>query len=977
MDVKLISIDATGLSNRSLNRLHTMGISTVGELLDIEEDTLWNTRNIGAKSVKEILDCIEKYKMLSEMPEPVKTDVTDDKVNHDNFDEWFMDDVNRDFIRTFFKGRNIDELDLLSTRAYNFLMLNGYSELEQVLFLSKDEIMGIPFMDEKSADEIIRLSENYFEKNKQLIFESFMEMSKTTQVNLSLFDVMKHPEYHDVISFVQNNDKTVDSLCLSVRALNCLHKNNYNKLSDIIFMTRADLLKLKNMGATSADDIMTKISEYLNVNESRIIRLCSGDESELIDDATIQERILNLYRDKGFGGFSLKEMEEALQLPDFVTEDRLKKNIGELLAENKLEYVDFRCYRVYKKFIDYLNENDSLSDRDKDIIKKRLEGMTLESIADGYDMTRERVRQIIVKRIDSLCNEYCSKTSELYFDEDYYRYFYENYMFEKNDAPKWLGLPEYVCNYMEMKGIKQGNKELIDALEDVKGIDAGLRLKIKNYLNRDKILIDGIWIKKNRSDIEEAIIRKFCKDDVSFETFTHIYNDYLKQEEIEYDDSIYYTEALSKTRKNRLTNARFVLWKQNEYLRYYDIDGQDYSELLDALNLDAYENTEVSTLRFIEDYPDLMKRYDIRDQYELHNLLRKILPDGSYHDFHCSRMPIIVFGSFNRDAAMVEMLLENAPITQAELVEIIHKKYGYDHGTILGSILKCVNDYYFHGEYRIDQAIMKQEDMDTLKTSLTEEFYYISEIKKKYNQLFPKGDLNEVNPYNLKLMGFIVMSGYAIKNYPSADAYFEDLLTQDDIVDIGPYRKRFNSIVMFTSKYYELKRDLRIVEFEPNKIISFRKLEQAGITREMISDYCDSVYRFVETGEYFSLSSIRANGFESELFELGFSEWFYTNLLTTDSRFSWNRIFGNIVFYKGNQLVSTKSFLVWLIKKHISIDVYDLMNELNSLFGCRADDRLETVYKTHGTDIFYDKILDRLYADEDIYYREIEGMEDI
>ena len=42
-----------------------------------------------------------------------------------------------------------------------------------------------------------------------------------------------------------------------------------------------------------------------------------------------------------------------------------------------------------------------------------------------------------------------------------------------------------------------------------------------------------------------------------------------------------------------MADERFLLWKLNERFRYYDIDGRDYTELLDTLNLDSYENIEL------------------------------------------------------------------------------------------------------------------------------------------------------------------------------------------------------------------------------------------------------------------------------------------------------------------------------------------------------------------------------------------------
>lgn len=309
------------------------------------------------------------------------------------------------------------------------------------------------------------------------------------------------------------------------------------------------------------------------------------------------------------------------------------------------------------------------------------------------------------------------------------------------------------------------------ALEDHSGLDAGMRLKIKNYLNRNKLYLDGRWIEKNRADLERFAVRKFCTNDVSFEEFCHIYNTFLEREEIPYDASLYYTDAVYKGRRKNLPTARFLLWKQNEILRYYDIDGRDYAELLDTLNLNAYENIEISTVKFMRDYPEIMKKYDIRDQYELHNLLRKIIPEGSYHNFHCGRMPEIKFGDFDRNAAIFDILVDNAPISAADLAQLISEEYGYDPVIVMANYLQSFSEYYHQGIYSIDQKQMSQENKRALKNMLTEDFYYIDEIRNIYKKSFPEADVSEINPYNLKTMGFSVYSRYAVQNHASLEAF--------------------------------------------------------------------------------------------------------------------------------------------------------------------------------------------------------------
>lgn len=974
MDVKILSIDAVGLSVRSTNALHRAEIHTVGDMLKYTEEALTDIRNLGKKSINEILEKIEEYKRWDEVGGIPDTQAV---VVPEDFSAWITEDNNKQLVIDYLKlkGIKIEAVELLSARAFNLLMFAGYDFLYQIAFLSIEEIMGISRMDEVSAAEISKLTMRYIEESKEEIFKTLAESMENanSSKNQSVHEMLTMKEYQDaILCYVKNNDIEIERMGISNRPKNRLISNGYSYLSDLIFKTRSELKIIPAMGVSSVEEIMDKINEYILKNEDKIIAFVNGNESALWDDETIRKSILKQYEEIAFKGLNINELIERLQLPKEFSIDRLKSILGELISEKQLEYVDYRCYRVYGKFEDYLNKCTCIDVRSRDFIQKRLQGITLEAIAKECGLTRERVRQIVKRDIEKIRNHYISETGMSRFDEEYFKYFYENYLFEKKEATAWLGVPTYVWNYLELNDVKQGKKDLHMALEDHRGLDTGLRLKIKNYLNRNKLFIDGRWVEKKRNDLEKVVIEKFCTNDTAFDEFCQLYNQFLEQEEIDYDENIYLTEAVSRSRKNHLSESRFLLWKMNEQIRYYDIDGQDYTELLDTLNLDSYENIELSTVKFMRDYPHIMKKYDIRDQYELHNLLRKIVPEGSYHDFHCGRMPEIKFGKFDRDAAILDILIDNAPISMNDLAILVNEEYGYDPLLVMTTYLQPFISYYHQGVYKIDQKQMHPGNKNILKAALTEDFYYIDEIRNIYSRLVSGADVEEVNPYNLKTMGFLVYSRYVVQNHNSLDAYFYNLLTKEEVQDISRYKKRFVYVQSFYQKLIELKRNFTIVEFEPNQIICFKKLEQAGVTRDIIQNFCDEVYEFVKDNTYFSIQSIKKTGFTSSLYHLGFSDWFYANLLISDDRFSYATMFNNLIFYKGNQRITIKSFELNRIREHGCIDAYDLLNELTDNFGCKIAEKNEVIYKVQDTEVYYDRILDRLYANKDLYYDELE-----
>jgi len=882
------------LSNRSSNALRRAGIHTVGEMMDQTEESLNAIRNLGNKSIEEIL---EKQ-------------------------------------REYFQMETADTSEDVSA--------------------------------ESTASE---LDESMTEGTRQ-------ETADSVQPDIhSVYDLLRIPSYHDrILEYVKANDIKIEMMSLSRRAVGRLLFQGYRYLSEIVFFTKEDLLQIKSMGVVSADEVSDAIISYLEKNLQRIISFSGTDSDSMVDDKDIEEEIIALYNDLGFRGLSLKEMTEELFTLKSVPEERIKKAIGRLLAAGKLEYVDYRCHRVYRKLEDSIDSCPALNDRARIVIRLRLQGRTLEEIGKVVNVTRERVRQIASKAISKARAYYGAGTQAVVFDEEYYQHLFETYAFDRKDAEEWLGIPESVFRYLEALSIKQGKEDLLNAVDD-KQLDAGLRLKIKSYLNRNKILINGKWVERKRSELERALVSELCKDNIRFDDFAIGYNKYLEQLGVEYDETIYYTNDVIRTRKNSLMDARFVLWKQFETLRYYDIDSRDYTELLEVLNLDAYQDTERSTLKWLKDYPEIMERYDIRDQYELHNLLKKIVPDDSYHHFHCERNPIVRFGEFDRQKAFRELLLNNAPITQENLVDLLHEEFGYDKGTIVGSYLRLLDVFYHQGMYTVDQKRMSSDNRDRLSEALKDDFYYYDEIRSIYRSLSPDADIDEINSLNLKMMGFVCASKSCVRNYPNAEAYFEHLLTEHDITDLSELRRRHTYNQSFYSRLDALRKNRDVIEYEPGQLINIRRLEAAGITKDMLQGFCDDVFDYVDDDTYFSIQSLKQDGFKSELFEQGFDDWFYANLLVFDPRFSHSQMFSAIILYKGVREITIRTFEESIVNEHRSIDVYDLQSEMEDRYGCKVQDKSKLIYKLEDSRVYYDRILDRLYADRGVYERELDDVE--
>ena len=875
-----------------------------------------------------------------------------------------------------FKTISVDQLGL-SVRASNVLHREGIHTLDALLECTEDQLRCYRSLGAKTVDELLRVIEKYRCLAETGELPAPEGGDSPAPDDLPLSERILLPDARETaLRFVKTHDQTLEALGLTNRAMNQLRKNGYSMLSDILFLTASELGTMPAMGAGSVQNVLDCRNAWLEANEAGLRAAFAGDESAFLppapEDAEIRASILLLYADAPYAGLSWKDFTD--RLPENASADQIKRCVGNLLAQGRLEYVDYRCYRVYPHFSERLASCNRLSERNRQLIAKRLKGATLEAVGQEYGLTRERVRQLIKKSLDTVRSLLEAETGMGLFDEDYYLYFYQTYQFDKKDAAEWFGLSAPALGYLDVASEKHGTRPLEEAQEDPR-LSPGLKQRTRNYLHRNMLWLDERWVPKNRSVLEQYVIEHFCRDSVSYAEFTERYNAFLREHEIPFNEKLYYTEAIERSRKNRLAEARFLLWKQGETLRAYDVDGRDYGDLISGLGLDALEDIELSTQKLIDDHPQLMAQYDIRDRYELHNLLRKLLPDGSYHDLKIGRTPNISFGCFDRDAALFELMANNAPISQAELTDLIYKEYGYDPPVTIANYLGSLSKYYHQGMYTIDRKLMSAENRYSLLAALEDDFYFIDELKRIYGRLIPNADTEEINPFNLKQMGFTVLSRYAFRNHDSLDAYFKALLTRDELLDITELHRRYTYVQAFSAVLVDLKRSLQVVEYEPNKLISIRKLNAGGVFRSDIEDFCDAVYEWVEDGTFFSARSLRLSGFRSELYELGFSDWFYGSLLLSDPRFSSSIAYKAIVLCKGKTEVTVRSFEAALVRRAGSIDVYDLQREMEEVYGCSVPDRLDLIYRADSGGLCYDKHLDRLYDSEARYWREVDESE--
>lgn len=890
-------ISVLPLSVRSRNCLRNANILTIGAMMEYPEDQFINIRNMGVRSVNEILSYVRMLKNGSGEYMLVESNgcaapsvpVVHELVSNDGHVSVLLDEVG-----SIIQDIPVEELRL-SVRAKNSLTRNGYRFASQLIGITYEELMNLKSMGAKSAEEVIAYAEN-------------ISVICDPNDSIAIWRSLAH-EMYAVYGKTEN------------------------------YWVR---------------EVLTVKAQFPEATGSVMIRHLY--DRPFVRDS-LRDTILRFIEDSA-SGVSRTDLERELP-PHLLNTAILGKMLLDFETTSAITISAGIIHRLYPSIVEYTASIEN--DRIREVIQGRIAGKTLQEIGEQFGITREAVRQYMQRGLSA---RPCLR-------EDRYIYLFEHYDFSLDDFMLAFGEPSETYFYLDM--ISQAENKDKQPLDDIltdKAIAPEYRKKAERAIYKNYIAVDSVRVKMRRRNLVKHFIKTQCKELTKFDDFVSRYHQWL--DAIGLGDNPSFTIE-ARTYENILNQCDYVLWNQWRSFRYYNIPERDFEELLSTLDLERFINTEFSTLKLFRDYSLLMKQYDIHDEYELHNLLKKIwLPKTISVKF--KKMPTIEVGVANTDDQVLALLLQYAPISADGLSNHYEKEYGVKAGTVRGSYLRHLDPYFYKGIYSVDYAALPAVQFNRMKTVLNRDFYTIQDVKQLYKREFPNSDDSLLNPYTLKTLGFHVYpgySGYVVSNkFSGATDYFNTILTAADEVDMRNYDSAIRNIATYDAEHRRLRSKYHIVEKSPLQYINIRKLAAQGVTADDLRKYCDDISGLCADGEYFTIASLRKNGFTHELDTLGFEEWFYSSVLLEDrDRFSYQRIGGTRIFLRGNTEANLGDMLVWLMKKYRKLDFCDLKDLLKNHYEIIVPkDKLMTIIQS--TVLCYDPIMDTVYVDYDSYFTE-------
>lgn len=697
------------------------------------------------------------------------------------------------------------------------------------------------------------------------------------------------------------------------------------------------------------------------------------NEGNKVEEGKIEELYLSMRAKKSLhkAGITLISQFLKLTLPELEAIDGMgKKSRQEILVKQQeisgalqraREESSEEIFRLDKSLISIVDYVKNYPDkRIANMMTQRMAGKTLEEIGNEQGLSRERIRAIGKK--------FFQEAPPL--REDAFRYLFEKYH---------LSIDEFLVitqqnstTYYYLVGRFRLGKSVLEEMEADKNIPLEFRRNARKIIFQNYVFINGQPVQKKKDYLAKFAFRAIGSSECTIEELETYYGSILKELKLDKNPEFHYQERVLN---NKISGSDYSLWKLGKKFRYYNIAIHDYTHFFEELALEQYDDIEFSTRKLFTEYPHLMAEYDIQDEYELHNLLKKICAKNQYPKLRFQRMPMLAFGDPKREKQVVELMLSLSPVTQVAFAQAYEDAYGVLGRTVVANFLPFIEQYYNQGIYTTEMLskaqTMPEEAVVLMKSLLKKEFYMLKDISALYEKKCPQGEPGHINPWSMKQLGFHTYLSYVVSDrYPSASSYFRKLLTQKDRIEIKQFPDEQSRLMTFMSELYKEKEQFELLEYEPKKYIHIRELKRQGVTKKDLIDFCEKATIFGGQFEYFTVHFIESHGFTHPLQDLPFDQWFYAGLLATYKKgLVSQRMGGNKLFAAVNHPVLMTDFIPWLVEQEGRMSLQNLSTMLKEIYDLKVDN-YTLAEVARETNLYHDLSTGTVYPSYQEYEKE-------
>lgn len=891
-----ILVNSLGLSVRTSNALKRMRIHTLEQLLNTPIEEIKEGRNIGEKTVVEIETFCKSYlEGEGDIDSLIKKESVKQKKER-TFSEDELEEMSY---------HNITELGL-SARAENGLLRIGCDTLRKLAKISEKDLREMKGLGAKTRDEILNKREAWTESNLYVADheengEMISEYEKAFYEKVSeILCPIKHLFWRQLRDLFLENDIMQREDDFSLRRINDKFIFTVIQLDEFDLPLKNYFKNLVPEGIIQTENLRDKIDkENLGFDGTVLIE-------RILDGKICKQRDNNIYLDKS--------------------------NVVQYLQKHESDFEP----RKYESFV------------------RRLNGESLQEIGDVFDLSRERVRQILVKM--------AKKMPRLY--EDYYRFPYEYFKFSKGEFCN--AFPECGAIGYEYLSIRyKKGKELISdkSVEKYTGI---FRERMVEYLKEEALRQDKRHV--TRTEMVYRVLMSNSDHAMTMNEFEKEYNEYLNRRNYPKDRLAINIRTVS----NRLRISPHVVFDKDNRMRYCEADPKI---VWDTIDFNQYRDMIISAELIYRDYVELMEELDIRDGYELFYIIKSSLDNWDNKDFDisCRRVPVMVLGDGDEAKQALHLLKEISPIDFFGYYEAYEERYGVRSASGNPVITGALANYYLDGEYSVDVIAIDDGDAEKLKLALSKKnFWFIDEVEKLFKEICTNSSQDALNKAAFKRIGYSLNIGYLYNDeYGTVVNYYDQEIFSKKILDLNEYDRRLLVLSSFESALYKKRMELEYIEVAPKVYMTLNELERIyGLSLENVHKLQEWILQCED--KYFNAHSVWQQleniGLDKNLQH---NEWLCTCIFRQQPYIFSQQVAGGIILCKDSSELNLGSICKWIVDKCGKMTVQSLTAQLNETFATRIPvSKIAEKLKAYGlwdilvTDSF-DEYIDNLIVSTD------------
>lgn len=981
-------IENTKLSNQSKNQLIKNKIVNTDQLRKIDNKELYKIRGLGQKSLEEIIDLKNQLEYKCE-----NTDWLNIQSGN------YIEEVLNKKIENIITDKNLlNKLKLNNIQLFNSFIDHTPEDIKKLRGFDKKQQKQlwkcIMYAKEKIGLKNISIFEEAMQ-NPDLCFKEIItdKLPKTKEKVKTRFYF--DDEYSEYL-----NHKIFNN-AFTRKEMNFIEKTGINSIVNLLDKSMENLYKVRGISNKSISKIIEKLCLYIITYSNKkiyfgnvtTIFLTDQNLGFLLDNdeelthsfiTKLSEKISDVINVNDYSlEYTIDFLKDNESLSSLWIEEDMQKILvyalvqnqnGKLTQDEAVEYFGFfeninviKSLSALKKsgYIEKINgvllckKPSVLSNVKKNYSENiylafamRVEGLTLEAIGQKLGVTRERIRQINARVLNNLSEEY---------REDKYAYWYNNYNLKKEAYEKIFDDNNY--DYLTLR-YKQGNKDISEIIEDdYASID--LKTSVRQYINRDNLVLSNKIIQKNRNSILEFLMEEYVDKIAHIDDILEIYNIFIEEQKLDVEKFIIDIRTL----ENVIGNSDFAVTRGKKQYRYYNFNFYDWNEFYNRLNIYEWDGKEITTRILFNSHNALMKEYNIHHENELHNVIKKTHNKHLRTRIKVTRMPGISVGSTDRKEQVISFMIDNAPINVEDFVEKYSETFGTKKSTIKANYLPLIKEYIYKDVIDLESNNVSNNELEIVKKVIgNRKFLFYDDLKKELHGHISNEKLGlALNKLKFKRYITYLLSS----DYQSTRGYFDEIyIDNQEIIDFTNIDKRIWNLSSFNSWLYDKVLKLELVEFQYKKFITIQHLRNIGITKQELLEYRKKALEKLQDGHIWTVSTLIDVLGANHLDDFGFDLIFYRSIIRGADKVYSTKVTNNYLL-KLESVPTVLGIIEDEISRCKSLDVFELTQKVNEIYELDIT-KTFVVTIVNESSMYYDPIMEKVYLDLNYYYEELE-----